>query len=86
MNKRILLISNSTLHGSGYLDHAETEIRSFLGDLKRVLFVPYALFDRDKYASTARQRFEKMGYELSSIHTAADPAQAVRETDAVFIG
>ncbi|HJS24883.1 MAG TPA: hypothetical protein VJ751_11055 [Pyrinomonadaceae bacterium] len=28
--KRILLISNSTLYGSGYLDHAEGEIRSFL--------------------------------------------------------
>jgi dipeptidase E len=86
MTKRILLISNSTLHGSGYLDHAETEIRSFLGDAKRVLFVPYALFDRDKYAATAQQRFEKIGYELSSVHTAGDPAQAVRETDAIFIG
>jgi dipeptidase E len=84
--KRILLISNSTLHGSGYLDHAETELRSFLGDVKRVLFVPYALFDRDKYAATAQQRFQKFGYELTSIHTASDPVQAVRETDAVFIG
>jgi len=86
MNKRILLISNSTLHGSGYLDHAEAEIRSFLGDLKRVLFVPYALFDRDKYSATAQQRFEKMGYGLTSIHTASDPVQAVKETDAIFIG
>ena len=86
MTKRILLISNSTLHGSGYLDHAEAEIRSFLGDAKRVLFVPYALFDRDKYATTAQQRFEKMGYDLSSAHNAGDPAQAVRETDAVFTG
>jgi dipeptidase E len=86
MNKRILLISNSTLHGSGYLDHAEAEIRSFLGDLKRVLFVPYALFNRDKYAATAQQRFEKMGYALTSVHTAGDPVQAVNETDTIFIG
>jgi dipeptidase E len=86
MNRRILLISNSTLFGSGYLDHAEGEIRSFLGDLKRVLFVPYALFDRDKYAATAQQRFEKMGYALTSAHTTADPVQAVNETDAIFIG
>jgi dipeptidase E len=83
---RLLLISNSTLHGSGYLDHAEPEIRDFLGDLKHVLFVPFALFDRDKYAATARARFEKMGYELTSIHTASDPVQAVKETDAMFIG
>lgn len=84
--KRVLLISNSTLHGSGYLDHAETEIRDFLGDVKRVLFVPYALFDRDKYAATAQQRFKKMGYDLTSVHTADDPIAAVNETDAVFIG
>jgi len=84
--QRVLLISNSTLHGSGYLDHAESEIRSFLGDAKRVLFVPYALFDRDKYAANARQRFQKMGFELTSIHTAENPIAAVNETDAVFIG
>ena len=84
--RRLLLISNSTLHGSGYLDHAESEIRGFLGDAKRVLFVPYALFDRDKYAANARQRFQKMGYELTSVHTAENPVTAVNETDAVFIG
>lgn len=84
--QRVLLNSNSTLYGSGYLDHAETEIRTFLGDAKRVLFVPYALFDRDKYAANARQRFQRMGYELTSIHTAANPVTAVNETDAVFIG
>jgi len=83
---RVLLISNSTLYGSGYLDHAESEIRSFLGDVKRVLFVPYALFDRDKYAATAQQRFQKMGYKLASIHTAENPVEAVSETDATFIG
>lgn len=86
MTKRILLISNSTLYGSGYLDHAEAEIRSFLGKLRRVLFLPFALYDRDKYAATAQQRFSKMGYELSSIHTATNPQQAINETDAVFIG
>ena len=59
--KRVLLISNSTLYGSGYLDHAEGEIRSFLGDAKRVLFVPYALFDRDAYAATAQKRFREDG-------------------------
>jgi len=44
--KGLLLISNSTLHGSGYLDHAEQEIRDALGAIKRVLFVSFALYDR----------------------------------------
>jgi dipeptidase E len=85
---QLLLISNSTLYGSGYLDHAEAEIRDFLAHVnrKRVLFVPYALHDRDDYAGTAQKRFAKMGYELTSIHTAADPPKAVEETEAIFIG
>ena len=40
--KNLLLISNSTKHGSGYLDHCEQQIKDFLGDRKRVLFFPYA--------------------------------------------
>ena len=83
---RILLISNSTLFGSGYLDHAEGEIRDFLGNIKRVLFVPFALYDRDAYAVTARERFAKMGYELTSVHDASDRFQAVAETEAIFVG
>jgi dipeptidase E len=84
--KHVLLISNSTLYGKGYLDHAEAEICDFLEGMKRVLFIPYALYDRDAYTSLAQKRFEKMGFELSSIHTASDPAQVVSETEAVFIG
>src|SRR5215203_902157 len=85
-NNRVLLISNSTLYGSGYLDHAAAEICNFLGSVKSVLFVPYALYDRDAYASLARKRFEKMGFVLTSIHTASNPAQVVNDAQAVFIG
>lgn len=83
---RVLLISNSTLFGSGYLDHAEEEIRDFLDAIKRVLFIPFALHDRDGYTSTARERFKRMGYELTSVHNASDRFQALAETDAIFIG
>ena len=85
-NKRVLLISNSTLYGSGYLDHAESEIRDFLGDVGRVLFVPYALYDRDAYSSNARDRFKALGYELDSIHTTPNARQAVNDAEAIFIG
>jgi dipeptidase E len=84
--KRVLLISNSTLYGSGYLDHAEEEIGDFLGKIAEVLFVPFALYNRDAYASTARERFQKMGYGLESIHTATDAQQAVHDAEAIFIG
>jgi dipeptidase E len=85
-HKRVLLISNSTLYGSGYLDHAEREIRSFLGDMRNVLFVPYALFDRDAYAASAQERFARMGYTVESIHKAGNPQEAVNSTESIFIG
>ena len=83
---RLLLISNSTLHGSGYLDHAERQIRDFLAGAPPVLFVPFALFDRDAYAERARRRFETMGLSLVGIQRAADPRRAVLEAKALFIG
>ena len=83
---RVLLISNSTLYGSGYLDHAAAEICDFLGNVKSVLFVPYALYDRDAYAGIAQKRFEKLGLKLTSIHTASDPTRAIGDAEALFIG
>ena len=85
-DRRLLLISNSTLFGSGYLDHAENEIRDFLGGLRRVLFVPFAQYDRDAYTAMARRRLELMGYELNSVHEAPNPKRAVETSEAVFIG
>src|SRR5690349_9408345 len=85
-DKNLLLISNSTLYGGGYLDHAEGEIRDFLNGVRRVLFVPFALYDRDGYAAQARQRFQAMGYGLDSVHEVADARQAVEEAEVVFIG
>jgi dipeptidase E len=86
MTKRLLLISNSTLHGSGFLDHAEAEVRDFLGAIERVLFVPFALHDRDGYAQKAQERFARMGYALDSIHEFSDKQQAVRDAQSIFIG
>ncbi len=84
--RRLLLISNSTLHGSGYLDHAQEEIRGFLGNAARVLFVPFALYDRDAYAKLARDRFGAMGYRLDSAHEVRDASRAVSDAEAVFVG
>lgn len=83
---QLLLISNSTLYGGGYLDHAEKEIHDFLGGAKGILFVPYALYDRNGYAAKARQRFEAMGYAFHSIHDSDNPRFAIENAEALFIG
>lgn len=83
---RLLLVSSSTIHGRGYLDHVAEAISSFLEGVKTVTFVPYALADRDGYAAKARERFGRLGKELVSLHEAPDPRAALRGAEAVFVG
>ena len=78
---RLLLISSSKVHGYGYLDHAEEEIRTFLGKVKRVAFVPFALFDRDGYTATVRERLGRMGYDVAQVKSAKD-----LDAEAMFVG
>ncbi|KAL0985611.1 hypothetical protein UPYG_G00159430 [Umbra pygmaea] len=86
-HRRLLLVSNSTLHGGGYLEHCQQQIKDFFGHaVKRILFIPYALHDRDAYTKTARDKFKSLGYDLDSIHEASDPVKAVREAQGIFIG
>src|SRR5467141_2266100 len=84
--KQLLLISNSTLHGSGYLDHAEREIRDFVGGRTRVVFVPYAVHGRREYVAKAQERFRKMGLSLTSVHDVSNMRRAVEEADVIFVG
>src|SRR3989442_3512631 len=85
-SKRLLLISNSTQYGSGFLDHCEGEIRDFLGDTSRVLFFPFALYDRVAYADKAHAGFAAMGYEVDSILEPTGSEKAVARSQALFVG
>lgn len=84
--RRILLISNSTVYGRGYLDHVEQQIKSFLGNTTKILFFPFALHDRDTYAAKAKARFAAMGCSLEAAHAVPDAREAIEHTDAIFVG
>lgn len=84
--KRILLISNSTVYSRGYLDHVEEQIKSFLGRATKILFVPFALHDRDTYAAKAKARFAAMGYSVEAAHAVSGTRKAIEQTDAIFVG
>jgi dipeptidase E len=86
LHNRVLLISSSTVYGRGYFDHVESEIKSFLGSARRILFFPFALHDRDAYTATVRKRLRDIGYAVQSAHETPVPQKAVEETDAIFIG
>lgn len=86
LQRRLLLISSSTIHGRGYLDHVEAEIREFLGNARRLVFVPFALYDRQAYATRARERLQSMGCSVTSLHEVSNPRRALEQAEAIFVG
>jgi dipeptidase E len=62
------------------------QMRSALGPVSRVLFVPYALADHDGYLQKMTERGLHAGYPLEGIHLASDPVAAVRGAEAIFVG
>jgi dipeptidase E len=83
---RLFLLSNSTQPDQGYLDHAMPAVRDFLGPVRRLVFVPFALHDREAYTAKVRARFEKEGIEVQSLRAEASEAAAVAAAEAVFVG
>ena len=79
---RLLLISSSAVHGYGYLDHAEPELRRALAGLSSVSFVPFAQRDHDGYTARLRDRLGAMGFEVAQVHARAD----IERAEALFIG
>src|SRR5947207_11348325 len=77
---RLLLISSSNVHGFGYLDHAEEEIRA-LG-ARRIAFAPFALADREAYTQRVRERLARMEIEVVQVKGIPDLDGA----DALFAG
>jgi dipeptidase E len=89
MLRRLLLISTSTVHGSGYLDYCAAEIQEFLRDRPQVLFIPFARpsgISHEDYSRTARDRFAQMGLELNGIEASGDQRKAIDIAESIFIG
>lgn len=83
---RVLLLSNSTNHGQGYLDHAMAEILAFLGPVRRLAFVPFALLDREGYAAKAAARFEREGVAVTAVTPDLEGRDVLERAEAVFVG
>ncbi len=82
---RLLLISNSTQHGHGYLDHCADEIGDFLADCRGIVFVPFALENWDLYTGKVQERLKAMDLEVLGIHQ-GDPRRNLERAEAVFCG
>jgi dipeptidase E len=84
--KSLLLISSSTLYGQGYLDHVEDELRDFLNGFQEVVFIPFALYDREAYAAKVRARLGRHGLAVESVHDHSAPRRLLDSAQSIFIG
>ena len=84
--KRLFLLSNSTEHGRGYLDHAIDELLEAWGAAQRVLFVPFALHDRAGYTAKFRARLAEAGREVDALAAAGGGVKQLERAEAVFVG
>ena len=86
MPRRLLLISNSTNHGEGYLDHVLPEIDGFLGAVRRLIFVPFALKDREGYGAKAHGRLAAIGVEVATLTADEAGRRLAAGAEAFFTG
>ena len=89
MNKRLLLLSNSTNPGEPYLSWPESHIKDFLGSsVKKILFIPYAgvTISYDDYFAAVATQLIAFGYQVDSIHQLEIHAEIIDNYDALAIG
>ena len=84
--RRLMLLSNSTNHGERYLAHAADEMLGLLAGCSRVLFVPFALYDRAAYTAKFRTRLEELGKSVDQLAADATGQRQIETAEAVFVG
>lgn len=89
MEKRLLLLSNSTNVGEEYLCYARQEIQNFLGEsVKKILFIPFAgvTASFNAYTKKVGQVFKDIGYDIEAIHLAENHHELIKKAEAIVIG
>lgn len=85
----LLLFSNSTNFGEKYFDFPMPYIQSFLNEgRKNCLFFPFAgvTLSWDDYEIKIREKFEKLGHNLTSVHHSQNLTRSIGEAEVIVIG
>ncbi|MGK7312940.1 MAG: dipeptidase PepE [Candidatus Longimicrobiales bacterium M2_2A_002] len=85
MSHDLLLLSNSSLHGMGFLEHALDAIAEFLGGRRTVHFAPFAVADHDGYTAKVRQALESLDARVVGLHS-VDARAAAEDAEVLFVG
>ena len=97
MQKKLLLISNSTNPGEAYLEWTVPYISKFLNSttVQNILFIPFAGVNLtaeginssyEIYTDKVSKVFRKLGYGIYSIVNEENPVKAVEDAECIMIG
>lgn len=81
-----LLLGSGGFRTEERVERLCNEMRKHFGDIEKILFIPYALADHDKYVEMLNERGLNAGYVLDGIHRHTDPIQAVQEAEGIYVG
>jgi len=87
--KKLIIASTSTLHGGSYLDYLLPDLKSFFGNGRELLFIPFARpggISHDMYTDKVADTFSNIGIAVKGIHEYADKNTALKEAQAIFTG
>lgn len=84
----LLLLSNSTLPGKAWLEHALPLIEARLNGRRRAVFIPFAGVTQtwDEYTAKVAAVLAPMGVSVAGVHSVADPISAIENAELVIVG
>lgn len=83
---RLLLLSNSVAPGLGFLEHALGTISDATAGGGRLLFLPHASADPDRYTEVMQSALLGLELEVVPAHKRVDLLGELDRADAIFVG
>jgi dipeptidase E len=86
--KNLLLLSSSRVAKTDYLAHAKKLIKTHLGDINELLFIPYAgvTIGYDDYTEMVQNALVECGIKVSGIHQYSSAKDAINNAQAIAVG
>ena len=88
-NRKLLIVSTSTVHGKPYLSYMTDDIKVHFAGIDEIVFIPFARpsgLTWDAYTEIARTYFKAIGIKVKGIHEFEDMTEGLKQAKGVFTG
>lgn len=88
MSKHLLLLSSSRVADTQYLEHAKGMINEHLGEIRELLFIPYAgvSISYDAYTEMVQAALSNLNIKVVGLHSTENQADAIKNAKAIAVG